>query len=90
MLLECAAVGLASGVLALALTRGSLFEPLRRRLTGWASELAHCPLCLGAWLCAGIWLCQGLPEGLAAPVAWGASWAISTATAWGLERMHEG
>ena len=82
-------VGLASGVMALALAQGGLFEPLRARLTGWAGELAGCPLCLGAWLCAALWAVQGIPEGIAAPVAWGAAWAVSTATAYGLERLAE-
>jgi len=75
--------------MALAVARGGLFDALRARLRGRLAELAECPLCLGAWLCAGLWAVQGLPEGLAAPVAWGASWAVSTATAWGLERLGE-
>lgn len=87
-MLPVVSVGLASGVMALAVARGDLFKPFRDRLRGRFWMLANCPLCLGAWLCAALWLAQGLPEGLSAPVAWGASWAVSTATAFGLEELH--
>lgn len=80
-------VGLASGVAALAVSAGSLFEPLRARLTGWPAKLAECPLCLGFWLCAALWFVQGLPDGISSPVALGASWAVSAATSYGLERL---
>ena len=89
MFVQTLAVGLASGVVSLAVARGGLFEPLRARLRGRLAMLAACPLCLGAWVCAGLWLVQGLPPGLTAPVAWGAAWAISTATAFGLEHVYE-
>lgn len=87
-MLPVVAVGLASGVIALAISRGGLFRPLRSHLRGPLAELAECPLCLGAWLCAALWGVQGLPPELSAPVAWGASWAVSTAVAWGLEELH--
>lgn len=94
-------VGVASGAIALGVARAHPLDGLHAWLwpgreqgtpqppgaRGWAAYLLSCPLCLGAWLCAALWLCQGLPDGLAAPVAWGASWAVSTATAWGLERL---
>lgn len=80
-------VGLASGVMALAIAQAEAFAPLRARLTGRLAYLSTCPLCLGAWLSAGLLLIQGPPPGLAWPVAWGASWAVSTATAWGLDRL---
>lgn len=80
-------VGLASGVLALAIAQAEVFAPLRARLTGRLAYLSTCPLCLGAWLCAGLTVWQGPPPGLVWPVAWGASWAVSTATAWGLDRL---
>ena len=85
---QIVAVGLASGVLSLAVSEGGLFDPLRERLRGKLYLLASCALCLGAWFCAALWLWQGVPQGMAAPVAWGASWAVSTATAWGLEELH--
>ena len=80
-------VGLASGVVALALSRGSIFAPLRARLTGWPEKLVTCPLCLGAWLCAAGTALQGAPTGLTWPIAWGASWAVSTALAVAVDRM---
>ena len=87
MLTPVLLVGLAAGVAALAVAEGGLFEPLRARLTGWAGELVSCPLCLGFYLCAALWLAQGIPDNLAAPVALGAAWAVSTATAYGLRRL---
>lgn len=85
---EILLVGLASGIMSLAISESGLFAPVRRRLDGMLYLLVSCALCLGAWLCAGLWLWQGLPPGISAPVAWGASWAISTATAWGLGGLH--
>ena len=87
-MLPIVAVGLASGVMALAVSESGLFAPVRAALRGLPGELARCSLCLGAWLCAALWLAQGIPEGMSALVAWGASWAVSTATAWGLGRLH--
>lgn len=81
-------VGLASGVACLAVTTSELFYPLRARLSGRLGQLVRCSLCLGAWACAVLWAVQPLPEGIALPVAWGASWAVSTATAWLLEDLH--
>jgi hypothetical protein len=94
-------VGLASGVAALAVSDSDLFRPLRDRLwpsrdegapsppglRGWLAGLLHCPLCLGFWACAALWLAQGLPDHLSAPVAWGAAWAVSAATSYGLRRL---
>lgn len=77
-------VGLASGVAALAISDGGLFRPLRNRLD-W--ELLRCPLCLGFWACGALWAAQGLPDHLSAPVAWGAAWAVSAATSYGLRRL---
>jgi hypothetical protein len=82
-------VGLASGVAALAVSSGSIFAPLRARLTGWPEKLATCPLCLSFWLCAALWFVQGLPDGLSSPVALGSAWAVSAATSYGLERLAE-
>jgi len=84
---EILLVGLAAGVLALAIARGSVFEPLRARLTGWPGELVRCPLCLSAWLCGALWLTQGVPDGVSPDVAWGASWAVATAYAAAVERV---
>ena len=81
-------VGLASGVACLAVSASGLFEPLRNRLTGRLGMLVRCPLCLGFWACGALWAVQPLPEGIVLPVAWGASWAVSTATAWLLEELH--
>lgn len=82
-------VGLASGVICLAVTRGGLFEPFRARLSGKLATLFSCPLCLGAYVVAGLWAFQGLPDGLSAPVAWGAAWAVSTGVAFTLEHLYE-
>lgn len=81
-------VGLASGVACLAVTSSGLFEPVRNRLTGRLGMLVRCSLCLGFWACGALWAIQPLPPGLTLPVAWGASWAVSTATAWLLEDLH--
>jgi hypothetical protein len=78
-------VGLASGVAALALSRGTVFEPLRARLTGWRAELASCPLCLGFHLTA---LLTAL-EGTGGPLEWLAAWAVSTGYAAVVERLAE-
>jgi hypothetical protein len=78
-------VGLASGIIALALSRGTVFAPVRARLTGWRAELASCPLCLGFWL-------SGLltaAEGTGGPLEWLAAWAISTGYAVAVGRMAE-
>jgi hypothetical protein len=84
-------VGLAAGVAAAAIAADEgLFQPLHARLKGRAGYLMACPVCLSFWLCAALWLAQGIPDGLAAPVAWGASWAVSTATAYGLRRLASG
>lgn len=82
-------VGLASGVICLALAEGGIFDPWRSRLRGKWANLASCPLCLGAWVCAALWVYQGLPPGVSAPVAWGASWAVSTAVSFGLLRLSD-
>lgn len=81
-------VGLASGIASLAVAESGLFAPLRDRLAGWPGQLVRCALCLGFWLCGALWAFQPLPEGIAILTAWGASWAISTATAWVLEDLH--
>jgi len=97
-------VGLASGAIALGVARARPFDGLHAWLwphreqgapqppgaRGWAAYLLSCPWCLGAWLCAGLWACQGVPAGLSPVVAWAAAWAVSTATARGLERLLEG
>ena len=82
-------VGLASGVLSLALARGSLFDPIRRRLPGLAGELFGCYLCLGAYLSAVLWIVQPVPAGVSEWVAWAASWAVGVAWAAGVERLME-
>lgn len=78
-------VGLASGVAALAVSRGSVFAPLRARLTGLWAELASCSLCLGFWFSALLTVL----EGTGGPVEWLASWAVSTAYAVAVERLSE-
>ena len=97
-------VGLASGAIALVVARARPFDALHAWLwpgreqgapqppgaRGWAAYLLSCPWCLGAWLCAALWACQGVPAGLTPIVAWAAAWAVSTATARGLERALEG
>lgn len=79
-------VGLASGVLALALSRGSIFAPLRALARGWVAEFLTCWLCLGAWAAAGLTALQG-PGELAWPVAWGAAWGVSSLLAAAVDRM---
>ena len=82
-------VGLASGVACLAVTSGGVFDWLRERVAeGKLGQLVRCSLCLGFWACGALWAVQPLPDGLTLPVAWGASWAVSTATAWLLEDLH--
>lgn len=76
-------VGLASGVLALAISRGTIFAPLRARLTGWRAELASCYLCLGFWLSA---VLTAL-EGTGGPIQWLAAWGISTLLAAAVDRL---
>lgn len=85
---QVVAVGLASGIASLAVSEGGIFDPIRRRLRGKLYLLASCAMCLGFWFCGALWAVQGAPPGLVLPVAWGASWAISTATAWGLQELH--
>jgi hypothetical protein len=80
-------VGLASGVAALAISRGRVFEPIRSRLTGWRAELASCPLCLGFWLSGAATALQGVDVGMVPVVAWGASWAASTLYVAVVERL---
>lgn len=70
-------VGLASGVFALAISRGSVFAPLRARARGWAAEFLGCWLCLSAWASLALTALQGAPAGVYPIVAWGASWAVA-------------
>ena len=104
MLSNVLLVGIASGAIALGVARAHPLDglhawlwPARETgtpqppgLRGWAAYLLSCPWCLGAWLCAGLWVVQGVPRGLSPVVAWAAAWAVSTATARGLERALEG
>ena len=76
-------VGLASGVVSLAISRGSIFDPLRTRLTGWRAELASCWLCVGFYVSA---LLTAL-EGAGGWLEWLASWAVSTLLAAAVDRL---
>lgn len=87
MLTPVLLVGLASGVVSLAIARGAVFAGLRARLTGLPGELIRCPLCLGAWLCAALTALQGAPAGLSPVVAWGSAWAVSTLYAVAVDRL---
>ncbi len=80
-------VGLASGVLSLAVARGTIFEPLRARLGGKSGELVRCYFCLGAWISAGLTAWQGAPEGILWPVAWAASWGVGMLLASTIDRL---
>lgn len=79
-------VGLAAGVLALALSRGSVFAPLRARLTGWPGELASCWLCQSAWWAAGLTALEGA-GGLHPVVAWAAAWGAGALLAAAVDRL---
>lgn len=76
-------VGLASGIVSLALARGRIFDPLRSRLTGWRAELASCYLCLGFWV-SGLLTPLGPSAGL---LEWLASWAVSALLAAAVDRL---
>ena len=76
-------VGLASGVVSLTLSRGSIFAPLRARLTGWRAELGSCYLCLGAWVSGALTILSGSGGWL----EWLASWAVSTLLAAAVDRL---
>lgn len=80
-------VGLASGIVALAISRGEVFGSLRARFTGWRAYLAQCPLCLGFWVSLALTAIQGAPEGLQFCVAWFASWGIGTLLAFAVDRL---
>ena len=96
-------VGLASGVVALAISRTRAFRPLRDIVwpghedepptplppgaRGWAAYLVTCYVCLGAWLAAGLTALQGVPGGLHPVVSWGASWAVGAAFAAAVDRL---
>ncbi len=96
-------VGLASGVLALAISRARIFRWLRELVwpghdaeppaprppgvRGWAGYLLTCWLCLGAWLCAALWAVEGLPGKPSGLVLWAASWAVSTLLAAAVDRL---
>lgn len=96
-------VGLASGVLALAISRTRAFRPLRDIVwpghedeppaplppgaRGWAAYLLTCYVCLGAWLSLGLTVLQGAPDELRPVVAWGASWAVAAAFAATVDRL---
>lgn len=76
-------VGLASGIVSLTLSRGSIFAPLRARLTGWRAELGSCYLCLGAWVSGALTILSGSGGWL----EWLASWAVSTLLAASVDRL---
>jgi hypothetical protein len=78
-------VGLASGVVSLSVASALVFAPLRARLTGWRTELASCPLCLGFYMTA---LLTAL-EGTGGPLEWLAAWALSTGYAAVVKRLAE-
>lgn len=96
-------VGLASGVLALAISRTRAFRPLRDMVwpghedeppsplppgaRGWVAYFVTCGVCLSAWLAAALTALQGVPAGLHPVVAWGASWAVGAALAAAVDRM---
>ena len=80
---ETVTVGLASGIVALAIARGRVFDPLRARLTGWRAELAGCYLCLGFWT-AGV---LTILSGSGGPLEWLASWGVGTLLAASVDRL---
>lgn len=96
-------VGLASGVVALAISRTRAFRPLREfvwpghedeppaplppGVRGWAAYLVTCYVCLGAWLAAGLTALQGVDEGMVPLVAWLAAWGVSSLLAAAVDRM---
>lgn len=96
-------VGLASGILALAISRTRVFRPLRDLvwpghedewptpqppgLRGWVAYLLTCHTCLSAWAAAALTALQGVPAGLHPVAAWGASWAVGAALAAAVDRM---
>jgi hypothetical protein len=80
---ETLTVGLASGIVALTLARGRIFDPLRARLTGWRAELAGCYLCLGLYVSGAMTALQGSGGWL----EWLASWAVSTLLAASVDRL---
>lgn len=95
-------IGLASGVLALAISRTRAFRwlrelvwpghedepptPLSPGARGWAAYLVTCHVCLSAWLAAGLTVLQG-PAGLHPVVAWGAAWGIGALLAAAVDRL---
>lgn len=80
-------VGLASGIVALAISRGQVFGSLRAGLTGWRAYLSQCPLCLGFWVSLALTAVQGAPQGIEFCVAWFASWGVGTLLAFSVDRM---
>lgn len=80
-------VGLASGIVALAISRGQVFGSLRARLTGWRAYLAECPLCLSFWVSLVFTAVQGAPAGLEFCISWWASWGIGALLAFAVDRL---
>lgn len=98
-------VGLASGILALAISRTRAFRWLRELVwpghedeppaplppgaRGWAAYFVTCQVCLGAWLSLALAALQGAPAGLHPVVAWGAAWATGALLAAAVGRLAE-
>lgn len=98
-------VGLASGILALAISRTRAFRwlrelvwpghedepptPLPAGARGWAAYFVTCHVCLGAWLSLALTALQGAPAGLHPVVAWWAAWAIGALLAAAVGRLAE-
>ena len=98
-------VGLASGVLALAISRTRAFRPLRDIVwpghedepptplpagaRGCAAYFVTCHVCLGAWLSLALTALQGASAGLRPVVAWGAAWATGALLAAAVGRLAE-